>query len=531
MATNSISSNAASHNGVSQNGTSMPMELCLHITDSDLCDELSGYQEGTERDNFALSALKIGVTALRQAQGRIDAEQIHQAGDTIIQKMAHALDQHQRDVTDKIGDFLKDYFDPESGRFNERVQRLVGNDGELERVIRPLIEGDGSHLAQTLIAHVGKDSPLMQTLDPDSASGLIAQLTQSTEDTLTTQSERILSEFSQDNKDSAINRLIAQLKDNHGEVGRALEERISEVVSEFSLDKKDSALTRLMNGVEQAQRQINSEFDLNQEGSALARMRKELLDSIETQRQTNEQFQRDVIEKLAEMTARKQEAQKSTRHGIEFESAVFNFINEQSQNAGDIATHTGNTTGRIKNNKKGDVVIVLGPESAAAGARVVVEAKEDASFNLTKALEELEIARKNRDADIGLFVFSKTTAPEGLDVFNRYGNDIVTIWDKDDTASDIFLNVGLSVSKALSLRSKSHSKETGADFEAIEKAIIEIERQAGGLDEIKTSAETIRNSSDKILNRARIMREGLDKQIGILNNKVDNLREAVGSAA
>ena len=514
MTNNSISTNAASHNGVSQKDMSTPMELCLHITDRDLCEELSGYPEGTERDDFALSALKIGVTALRQAQGRIDAEQIHQAGDTIIRNMAHALDQHQRDVTDKIGDFLKDYFDPESGRFNERVQRLVGNDGELERVIRPLVEGDGSHLAQTLIAHVGKDSPLMQTL----------------EYTLNTQSERILSEFSQDKKDSAINRLIAQLKDNHGEVGKALEERISEVVSEFSLDKEDSALTRLMNGVEQAQRQISSEFDLNQEDSALARMRKELLDSIETQRQTNERFQRDVIEKLAEMTARKQEAQKSTRHGLEFESAVFNFINEQSQNAGDIATHTGNKTGRIKNNKKGDVVIELGPESAAAGAKIVVEAKEDASFNLPKALEELGVARKNRDADIGLFVFSKTTAPEGLDTFKRYGNDIVIIWDKDDTASDIFLNVGLSVSKALSLRSKSHSQETGADFEAIEKAIIEIDRQAGGLDEIKTSAETIRNSSDKILNRARIMRDGLDKQIGILNNKIDNLREAVGSA-
>ena len=530
MTTNSISSNAASHNGVSQNDTSMPMELCLHITDSDLCDELSGYQEGTERDNFALSALKIGVTALRQAQGRIDAEQIHQAGDTIIQNMAQALDQHQRDVTDKIGVFLKDYFDPENGRFNERVQRLVGNDGELERVIRPLVEGDGSQLAQTLIAHVGKESPLMQTLNPDSASGLIAQLTQSTETTLNTQSERILSEFSQDNKDSAINRLIAQLENNHGEVGKALEERISEVVSEFSLDKKDSALTRLMNGVEQAQRQISNEFDLNQEGSALARMRKELLDSIETQRQTNEQFQRDVIEKLAEMTARKQEAQKSTLHGLEFESAVFEFINKQSQNASDIATHTGNTTGQIRNNKKGDVVIELGPESAAAGAKIVVEAKEDASFNLAKALEELAVARKNRDADIGLFVFSKTTAPEGLDAFKRYGNDIVIIWDKDDTASDIFLNVGLSVSKALSLRSKSHSKETGDDFEAMKKAIIEIERQAGGLDEIRTSAETIHNSSNKILDRVRIMRDGLDKQISVLNNKVDNLREAVGSA-
>ena len=38
------------------------------------------------------------------------------------------------------------------------------------------------------------------------------------------------------------------------------------------------------------------------------------------------------------------------------------------------------------------MVIELGPESAAAGAKIVVEAKEDFSFNLAKALEELAVA-------------------------------------------------------------------------------------------------------------------------------------------
>lgn len=524
-----MTTNGAITNGFHPNGAGILMELCLPITDQDLVDELNGYQNEDERKNFALSALKIGVIAMRQAQGRIDAERVRQEGEILVQNMGHALDQHHQQVTGKINDFLKDYFDPDSGRFNERVQRLVGQNGELERAIRAHIEGDGSPMAQTLAAHVGKESPLMRILDFQSPDGLIPQFVKSTEETLSDQQKRILHEFSLDNEQGALKRLVRELTNKHGDVVKVLEERIDQVAGDFSLDKEDSALSRLVGRVDTAQRQISREFDLNLDDSALARMRKEFMGAIETQRQTNEQFHTQVIEKLAEMSARKQEAERGTRHGLEFEQAVFNFVNEQHQKAGDIVTHTGSATGLIRNNRKGDAVIELGPEAAAAGAKIVIEAKEDASYNLPKAREELEEARKNRGANIGVFVFSKRTAFAGLESFNRYGNDIVVVWDAEDPASDVFLSAGLSVAKALSTRANTQAKETGADFEAIEKAILEIERQSNGLEEITTSAQTIRNSSDKILNRARIMGEGLTKQIAILNEKVAALREAVGS--
>lgn len=529
MTTNVTSGNGAMTNGYHPNGAGVLMELCLPITDQDLVDELNGYQDGAERERFALSALKIGVIALRQAQGRIDAERVRQEGDRFIENMGQALDQHHQQVTGKINDFLKDYFDPESGRFNERVQRLVAEGGELERIIRAQVEGDSSRMAQTLMAHVGNDSPVMRVLDPNASNGLISQFAQATEKTLSDQQKRILREFSLDNEDGALSRLVLELTNKHGDVVKTLGEQIDKVAGDFSLDKEDSALSRLVGRVDTAQRQISREFDLNLDDSALARMRKEFMGAIETQRQTNEQFHTQVIEKLAEMTARKQESERGTRHGLEFEQAVFNFVNEQHQKAGDIVAPTGNTTGLIKNNKKGDAVIELGPEAVAAGAKIVIEAKEDASYNLPKAREELEEARKNRGAGIGVFVFSKRTALAGLEAFNRYGNDIVVVWDAEDPATDVFLSAGLSVAKALCTRANAQVKETGADFEAIEKAILEIERQSGGLEEITTSAQTVRNSSDKILNRARIMGEGLAKQIAILNEKVAGLREAIGS--
>ncbi|WP_456371884.1 hypothetical protein [Thiolapillus sp.] len=42
-------------------------------------------------------------------------------------------------------------------------------------------------------------------------------------------------------------------------------------------------------------------------------------------------------------------------------------LRDLSQKAGDLATTTGNSTGRTRNCKVGDVVIELGPEHVAAG--------------------------------------------------------------------------------------------------------------------------------------------------------------------
>ena len=510
-------------------GLTATVELHLHIDDRELCEELSRYDEGRERHDFAVSAMRIGAIALRQAQGRIDAEQVRQEGDRFVENLGHALSNHQSEVVEQITGCLKDYFDPTGGLFSERVRLLVQEDGELERLIRGQIEGDGSVLVRTLDSRVGKDSPLMQTLDPESTGGLITQLTKSTEDTLDSQRERILTEFSLDNKEGALSRLIDELRENHGEVSEALQERIDAVTAEFSLDREDSALSRLVNRVEQAQRQITKEFSLDEEGSALARMRSELLDGIEKQRETNEKFQEDVIEKLADMTARKQESERSTRHGKEFEYELFDYINERSQAAGDIATHVGESTGIIRNNKRGDIVVELGQEHVAAGAKIVLEAKQDASYSPERALVELKGARENRGADVGIFVFSKRTADEGITPFSRQGNDIVIVWDSEDPGSDAYLEAGLSVAKALSVRAQAHSEEVGPDLEAMEKALLEVERQVKGLGEIDTWTTTIKSNSDKILDRVRIMRAGLKTQTAILQEKLASLRDVVSA--
>lgn len=176
------------------------------------------------------------------------------------------------------------------------------------------------------------------------------------------------------------------------------------------------------------------------------------------------------------MAARKQEADRSTRHGNDFEKAVFWFVQALSQSRRRGGARWLHDRAHQALQER-DIVVELGPDHAAAGARIVAEAKENASFTLQKALAELEEARKNRGASVGLFVFSARTAPDGLEPLTRYGSDVVVVWDAEDPRSDVVLAAGLSVAKALCTHSKGKREAEIADFEAIERAIREIENK------------------------------------------------------
>ena len=112
--------------------------------------------------------------------------------------------EHQRGLVQQLTTHLKEYFDPQSGRFNERVERLIRQDGELEQLLRRQVGADGSELVRTLTAHVGERSPLMQLLDPKASDSLLSTMRTTFSMTLTEQRDRILQEFSLDNKSGAL---------------------------------------------------------------------------------------------------------------------------------------------------------------------------------------------------------------------------------------------------------------------------------------------------------------------------------------
>jgi hypothetical protein len=169
-------------------------------------------------------------------------------------------------------------------------------------------------------------------------------------------------------------------------------------------------------------------------------------------------------------------------------------------------------------------VVELGRDTAAPGARVVFEAKEEQGYSLKNALAEIENARKNRLAQVGVFVFSKKTAPPDLRSLARYGHDVVVVWDPEDTSTDAFLLAALELARAMCFYSQRRRESQDADFDSIDKAMHAIEKHAGNLDEIRKSAVTIRNAGENILKRVEIDKTALEEQVAILREKVGDLR-------
>lgn len=532
----------------------MPYSLVLDLTvnDPDTIAELVRHAEGDDRDQFAARALRIGVLALRQARGAIDGEAIRREGERLIDTLQGTLDAHAARLNERIASELTRYFDPKGGHLQERLDRLLRKDGELEATLLRHVGGEDSALCRTLANHFGGDSPLMRMLSPDQTEGLLAALRGTLERQLEAQRDHVLKQFSLDNADGALARFIGELTRREGELAQGLHGKIDEVVREFSLDEENSALSRLVRNVDAAQKTITAEFSLDgeesalsrlkrllentnrsidshlsldDEHSALARLSRELRKLLDDQGETNRKFQEEVRSTLQAMAVRRAEADRSTRHGVEFEEAVFQQVQRESQQVNDEAESTGNATGLIKNCKIGDVVVKLGPESAAPDARVVVEAKQKEGYTLAEARVEIEQARKNRQADVGLFVFSKRTAPPGLEPLLRYGHDVFVIWDVDDTASDLYLKTGLTLARALCVRAHAERKSQAADFTTIDAAILEIEKRATGFEEIERWTETIQSNGEKILEKVRKARKALEQQVAVLRDKVSELRQ------
>ena len=108
----SVAANGAGTITARSNGSGS-IELHLTISDPDLYAELSK-RDVPERSEFALASMKIGVIAVRQAQGQVDASQIRDAGERVILDMSSALEKHRHSVIEQVGGCIKEYFDPSS---------------------------------------------------------------------------------------------------------------------------------------------------------------------------------------------------------------------------------------------------------------------------------------------------------------------------------------------------------------------------------------------------------------------------------
>ncbi len=347
-------------------------------------------------------------------------------------------------------------------------------------------------VTDAMTAMVGPESRIMKTLDPKQADGLVAQLREAIDADLSKNGQQILGAFSLDDASSPLSRLVAHVRDSQDTLRK-----------EFSLDDENSGLSRLL-------RQLNGTLDEHEKANA--------------------EFREQVEKTLLEIAVRKDAEARGTTHGLAFEDAVVEYVINQASSAGDIASATGATTGVIKNCKVGDCVMELSSDSACGGEKIVFEAKEDRSYTLAGALEEIEKGRRNRGAQVGVFIFSARTAPAGVETLRRCGRDIVVVWDADDPSTDLWLDAAITLAKALVFEGKRASlPTTDVDFDAMEKAIESVAKRAEKTDDVRTWGQTIENTGRKIVAEMDIARKDLERQVEILRDHIEDAKQALAA--
>jgi hypothetical protein len=490
--------------------------LNLKVRDPEVVTSLVLVPEAT-REEFALTALRIGVLAKQQAAGQLDVQAIRDAGERLVTDLQGLLGAEGSKLTGEVAAALQRYLDPNSGVLQQRIGALVKPDGELSRVLEKHLGAENSMLAQTLVRHLGETSPLFRLLSPTDASGLKVQLERSVATALEQQRRGILQQFSLDEPQSALSRLVRELSERNGTLTSELSARVEDVVSEFSLDDADSALSRLVGRLDQTQKAIAREFTLDEGDSALSRMRRELVHVLEAQAKVMRDFQLEMRGAVESLQGRKEGEEGTPKAGESFESALGSVLAAEARRSGDICHPVGTTAGAERGCKVGDFVVQLAADHRAAGARIVWEAKA-AAVTLPAALEELSKARRNREASLGVFVFERGHAPEGFGVFERHGDDLVIAWDPSDPRDSLVVRMTYSLVKALAAK-EAVSEENDTEAKgAIEEVVESLLQQLKRLDGITTSAMTARNAADKILKFAEQMRTEMEASVDSLRD-------------
>jgi hypothetical protein len=415
------------------------------------------------------------------------------------------------------------YFDPESGELGARLRQFAGDEGALVHLLQQHLGPSNSVLVETLTKHVGEESPLFRRLSPTDSEGVVCILGERLRTVLQQEHGEFQKALDPLQEDGAVGRFIAKLRD---ELKRAEDDQAKQLkIALAALDttREDSLLSQMRRETHQARTELLQAINPAHEGSPLAVIKNSLSEllaehakstkaQLEDARKQTAEFQRDVRDAVQRIETRRREDQRNARGGGVFEDAVAEFVQSHLGGAGYPVETTGNVVGLRPGCKVGDVVIEFPPDHAFAGHKVVIEAKRDKSYTLSKALDEIATARRNRGAGSGVFVFARSHAASGLPTFARYGQDIVVVWDDENPGTDPYLQAAVMVALGLATRSKA-SADAG-DLQALQGIEQRIVGELTRLGKIRTSAETIRKQA-----------EAIDKEVGIGEKKLAKLLE------
>ena len=393
----------------------------------------------------------------------------------------------------------------------------------LARLLEKYLAPTNSVLTETLARQVGESSPLFKKLSPTDADGLVHTLEAKLREVMDGEHSELVRALDPLAEDGAVARFLKSLREELKNSDEGRSEQLTTALAALDANDEESLLSRLIRETARASQAMLQAVNADVPNSPMATMKQTLVGMLkesecsraaafEEQRQRQEEFEKQVREALARIEARRADGRRAPRGGVDFEQRVVNFVAASIEGAPCVVEATGGVPGLRSRCKKGDLVARFTEESAFAGAGVVFEAKHDASYNATKALEELDAARTNRNASAGVFVMAQSHAPDAFPQFARYGQNVLVTWDETDSSSDAYLHAAVLLGLALVTRHRSVGED--GDLDALRDVQARIEVELDRLAKMQKFNDSIRRNSDAISDEVRRAKGQLETLVG-----------------
>jgi hypothetical protein len=268
-------------------------------------------------------------------------------------------------------------------------------------------------------------------------------------------------------------------------VAEAMAKYRADLVSQFSAADEKNPLAEFKAATVRTIREAGERQDVSQR--ALVERMGELEKQLQGLRLENEKLEELELER-----------ERGTAKGRTFEELVAEAVDEIAIAQGDDAEAVGDTKGAI--GKTGDVLVSIDAAAGPARGRIVFEAK-DRKLSKPKALEELDRALDERDADFAVLVVpSEDEIPARLQELREYNGDklIATLEPGDGARLGLELAYRLARARVLMARSTGEGVDASAVHDRIERAL-------AALDDVRRVKSQLSGAESNIDNARQIV--------------------------
>lgn len=276
----------------------------------------------------------------------------------------------------------------------------------------------------------------------------------------------------------------------------------------FDEERRDSAIGRLrvllgsyFDGDASRLAQL---LDPTRMGSPLHQFRSEVSKGFEA---LNERL--SAIEAAA--TARAVERSRSAAKGADFEDLLEGMLADTVRGTDHLVERTSDEAGNVIRSKKGDFVLTVDPATTrGAAVRIVVEAK-DRAISGRAMRDEISEAKRNRDAAVGLVVFSTAHAPAGIEPFDVRMGDVYCAIDPAHP-EPATLDAAVRLARLLATAA-TRDTQGDVDSTAVHDALERIGAELDAVRGLKTKLTTIGTAAKAVNTGLDQLRDGIVARI------------------